>query len=200
MKKALVILFFIFFLAPLCNAQIQEELNTFNKERLNIQRKGMAALSIWSIGNMAWGAVGLATTEGSTKEFHEMNLIWNGVNFVLAGPAYIGAKKGKYDLTLRQTYTAQHKAEKSFLINSGLDIGYIMGGLYLTEISKRETHKKYHDKELGYGNSFMLQGGFLLLLDITMYTVHSTHANHKLNNLLDKVTISSNGIGYIHRF
>ena len=200
MKRILIILLFISFSATLCNAQIQEELNTFNKERLNIQRKGMAALTIWSVGNMAWGTVGLASTEGAIKDFHEMNLIWNGVNFVLAAPAYIGAKKGKYDLTLRQTYSEQQKVEKSFLINSGLDLGYILGGLYLTEISRRETHKKYHDKELGYGNSFMLQGGFLMLLDITMYSVHSRHGNKKLNNILDKVTISSNGVGYIHRF
>jgi hypothetical protein len=180
--------------------QIQEELNTFNKERLTIQKRGMAVLNIWSIGNIAWGTVGVLSTERSLKQFHSMNIIWNGINVALAAPAYFGARKGKFDLTLRQTYKEQQKAEKTFLINGGLDIGYIMGGLYLTERARHNTDKRRHDLNLGYGNSFMLQGGFLFLLDVTMYTIHSSHGNKKLFNILDKVTVGSGGVGYIHRF
>jgi hypothetical protein len=201
MKKIFsIFLLLICFSASTTYAQLQEDLDTYNKERLSIQKKGMGALGIWAIGNIAWGTVGVLNSEGAAKEFNEMNLIWNGVNLALAIPGYISAGKGKYALTLRQTYKEQQKVEKSFLINSGLDLGYILGGLYLTEKSKSTSNKTNHDKELGYGNSFMLQGAFLLLLDVTLYSVHSTHGNKKLNSILDKVNISSKGVGYIHRF
>jgi hypothetical protein len=101
---------------------------------------------------------------------------------------------------LRQSYKEQLKTEKTFLINAGLDIGYILGGLYLTERSKTNTDKVRHDINLGYGNSFMLQGGFLFLLDITLYTINNSHANKKLHPLLNNVSFSNNGIGYIHYF
>jgi hypothetical protein len=199
-KLKLIILFFLLLTANSIHAQIQEDLNTFNKERLNINKKGMAVLNIWSLGNIAWGTVGVFNSEGATKQFHSMNIIWNGINVALAAPAYFAARKGKFDLSLRQTYKEQQKAEKTFLINAGLDIGYIVGGLYLTERSKSNTDKTRHDLNLGYGNSFMLQGGFLFLLDATLYTIHSRHGNKKLTPLLDKLTIGSNGVGYIHRF
>lgn len=201
MKKiSYIFLLLASFSASTIYAQLQEDLNTYNKERLSIQQKGMATLGVWAIGNIAWGTVGVLNTDGATQEFHKMNLIWNGVNLALALPGYISAGKGKYALTLRQTYKEQQKFEKSFLINSGLDLGYILGGLYLTEKSKNTNNKSDHDKELGYGNSFMLQGTFLLLLDVTLYSIHSIHGNKKLDSILDKVTVGSNGIGYIHRF
>ncbi len=157
----------------------------------------MVTLGTWSIANIAWGTTGvLSTNDGVAKEFHTMNILWNSINLAIAVPAYFGAKKGKYELPFRQTYKEQQKAEKSFLINSGLDLVYITGGLYLTERSKTINH----DRNLGFGQSLMLQGGFLLLLDATLYTVNVRHANKKLNGFLDKVIIGSNGVGYIHRF
>lgn len=199
-KMKYITLIFLLLSTTFVSAQMQEDMNTFNKERLNINKKGMAVLNIWSIGNIAWGAIGLFNSEGANRQFHSMNIIWNGINVALAGPAYFAARKGKYELTLRQTYKEQQKAEKIFLINAGLDIGYVMGGLYLTERSKNNTDKTRHDLNLGYGNSFMLQGGFLFLLDATLYTIHSRHGNKKLIGMLDKVTIGSSGVGYIHRF
>jgi hypothetical protein len=194
------VILFVFFVSGKLSAQSQQELNSYNKERLTIQKKGMAVLNIWSLGNIAVGTAGVFTTEGATQQFHSMNIIWNGINVALAAPAYFAAKKGKFELTLRQSYKEQQKAEKTFLINAGLDIGYIIGGLYLTEKAKDNTEKWRHDLNLGYGNSFMLQGGFLFLLDVTMYAVHNSHRTKKLDRFLDNVTIGYNGVGIQQRF
>lgn len=182
------------------SAQTQDELNSYNKERLTIQKRGMAVLNIWSLGNIAVGTVGVFTTQGATQQFHSMNIIWNGINVALAGPAYFAAKKGNFNLSLRQSYKEQLKAEKTFLINAGLDIGYIIGGLYLTEKAKDNTQQWRHDLNLGYGTSFMIQGGFLFLLDVTMYAIHNSHRKNNLDRFLDNVTIGANGIGIQYRF
>lgn len=181
-------------------SQTQEELNTFNKERLKLQKTGMAVLGIWAVGNITTGIIGYQSTEGSVAELHKMNAIWNGINLALAVPGYIGAARGKYDLPFRKTYKEQSGVEKTYLFNSGLDVAYILGGLYLTERSKNETDFKKHNMYLGYGNSIMFQGGFLLLLDATMYFVHSSHGTRKLDQYLDKVIIGYNGVGFRHQF
>jgi hypothetical protein len=202
MKKLLYLflIVFLFVQAKSSFAQTQEELNTFNKERLNIQQKGMGVLGIWAIGNIATGIVGYETTDGSVAQLYKMNIIWNGVNLALAVPGYIGAAKGKYDLSLRKTYKEQSGVEKTFMFNAGLDAAYIMGGLYLTERAKTASSIKKHNEHLGYGNSLMFQGGFLMLFDFTMAAIHSSHGNKKLMQYLDKVIIGSNGIGYRHQF
>jgi hypothetical protein len=46
----------------------------------------------------------------------------------------------------------------------------------------------------------MFQGGFLMLFDITMAAIHSSHGNKKLMQHLDKIVVGSNGIGYRHQF
>jgi hypothetical protein len=201
MKKLLYLsLMLVLLVAASSFAQTQEELNTFNKERLNIQKKGMGVLGIWAIGNIATGIVGYETTDGSVAQLYKMNIIWNGVNLALAIPGYIGASKGKYDLSMRKTYKEQSGVEKTFMFNAGLDAAYIMGGLYLTEKAKTASTPKKHDEHLGYGNSLMFQGGFLMLFDITMAAIHSSHGNKKLMQHLDKIIIGSNGIGYRHQF
>jgi hypothetical protein len=150
MKKLLYLFLIIILYAQTKNsfAQTQEELNTFNKERLNIQKKAMGVLGIWAIGNIASGIVGMETTEGSVQQFHKMDIIWNGVNLALAIPGYIGASKGKYDLSMRKTYKEQSGVEKTFMFNAGLDAAYIMGGLYLTERAKTAPTQKKHDEHL----------------------------------------------------
>ncbi len=181
-------------------AQTQEELNTFNKERLSIQSKGMAVLGTWAIGNIATGIVGYQYSEGSVAELHKMNAIWNTINLVLAVPGYIGAKKGKFDLPFRKTYKEQTGVEKTFLFNAGLDVAYILGGLYSTEKAKNQTSQSKHDTQLGYGNSIMFQGAFLLLFDVTMYRIHVSHGNKKLAGYLDKIVVGHNGVGFRHQF
>jgi hypothetical protein len=59
--------------------------------------------------------------------------------------------------------------EKTLLFNAGLDVGYIMTGLYLTELSRRAGEQQ--ERLEGYGWSLVLQGGFLLGFDLILYLV-----------------------------
>ena len=67
-----------------------------------------------------------------------------------------------------------------FLINAGLDVAYMGTGFLLRHLSTRNY--KRPELLLGYGNSVILQGGFLFLFDGVMYLIQK---NHKLDFLGD---------------
>lgn len=162
------------------------DLSFFERERINITKKGMLVLGSWSAANIIVGAIGSNTSNREVHYFHQMNMIWSGANLLLAGLGYWGAtKENTNDLTLSRVLLHQNKVEKTFLFNAGLDVAYVTTGLYLTERSKRNADPS---KLKGYGNSVMLQGGFLLLFDGVIYTLHQRHGK-KLTNFTDKLTV-----------
>lgn len=198
MKK--ILLFILCCYSTTLLAQSQDSIQLFNKERLSLQKKGMAVLGGWAIANIGVGIVGSQLTDGSTAKFHEMNAIWNVVNLGLALPGYIGAAKGKTVLGFRQSYKEQKNVEKTFLFNAAVDAAYIVGGLYFVEKSKNTLDLSKKATQEGYGNSIMLQGGFLMAFDMVMYLVHNRHGAKKLDHYLDKISVSNQGIGYRSTF
>jgi hypothetical protein len=154
----------------------------------------MIGLGTWSTTNFIASGIGWATVpKGEAHFFHQMNVIWNTINMGLAIPGYLKAKKANSSLTFSETIRTQHQTEKIFLINSGLDIGYMAGGLLLRSSAKTNVSKK--DQFNGYGNSLLLQGGFLFLFDLTAYIIHNHHSKRSLDNLLNSVQLSSSGFG-----
>ena len=174
----------------LSNAQLQD----YNKERLQLDKRLMVGLGSWASANLAVGAIGWATTpKGHAHYFHQMNFFWNTVNLGLALPGYFKARKGAGDLSFAETIKEQHKTEKIFLFNTGLDVAYMTSGLLLRSEAKSNLEKR--DQFEGFGNSILMQGGFLFILDITAYVLYKRHANNKLNGFLDNVELSQTGIG-----
>lgn len=189
---------FLFLCSLAVIAQDAEFLDGFNEKRLQLNRSGMTLLGSWAVGNMAVGAVGYYNSNGSTKYFHQMNFFWNSVNLAIAGFAYYGSLEGSaLSLSLAETIKEQNSIEKILLFNAGLDIGYMATGLYLRERSFNAS--KNQDLFNGYGQSLILQGGFLLLFDGIMFYAQNKHQS-KLLELLDNVTLSHNGIGIIYNF
>ncbi len=84
----------------------------------------------------------------------------------------------------------QGAVEKIFLVNAGLDVAYIAGGLYLKEKSVNSAGNASRLK--GYGESIMLQGSVLLFFDAIMYGIHNKNGKN-LFLLGDKMKISSYG-------
>jgi hypothetical protein len=117
-------------------------------------------LGSWSVANIISGVVGQANTSGQAKYFHQMNLIWGAVNFLIAGSGYIGTKKRSADLSLAASLKQQSVIEKTFLFNAGFDLAYLAGGAYFIEKGKTNSNP---EKYTGYGKSILLQGGALLL-------------------------------------
>ena len=72
-------------------------------------------------------------------------------------------------LTGEQLYQKHLTFEKLYLINAGLDVVYMGVGLGLRTISFKNEKRK--DMLYGYGNSIILQGGFLFAFDAVMYLI-----------------------------
>ena len=72
------------------------------------------------------------------------------------------------------------------MLNMGLDVAYMAGGLYMTERSKSRLNPA---KLKGYGNAVMVQSGFLLLFDTFNFFIHNKHGK-QLDRLIDKVQLS----------
>ena len=126
-----------------------------------------------------------------------MNVYWNVVNGVLAGLGVFGAKKMQGNLSAFQSLEEQSSTEKTFLINTGLDVAYVMTGVYLLEKSKNSIDSQ--DMLKGYGQSVILQGGFLMLFDGIMYGMHRSHLK-KGSVIFENITFTGNQVGFVWRF
>jgi hypothetical protein len=178
-----------FFIVMPATAQLN--LQQFNQERLNINKKGFLVLGSWSAVNIISGIIGQSSASGEAKYFHRMDIIWGSVNLLVALPGYIGARKSPIDLALAGSIKNQSVLEKTFAFNAGLDLAYIAAGAWTLEKGKTNSNP---DKYRGYGKSIIMQGAFLLLFDAVMFTTHNRHGK-KLIKVLDTVQLSPNSLG-----
>jgi len=169
----------------------------FNQERNDLNRKGVVVLGSWAGANLITNGILLSNSSGSDKYFYQMNVYWNVVNGALAGLGVLGAKKMQRNLSAFQSLEEQSSTEKTFLINTGLDVAYVMTGVYLLEKSKNSIDSQ--DMLKGYGQSVILQGGFLLLFDGIMYGVHRSHLK-KESIIFENLTFTGNQLGFVWRF
>lgn len=170
-----------------------EELRAFNDWRLERQKAGMLVLGGWAVGNIALGAALAGQREGSAKYFHQMNAGWNAVNLGIAALGYLSvARTDPAALDLFNSVQGHHQIQKILLLNTGLDLAYMAGGAYLIERSKHT--EKRPERLKGFGQSIILQGGFLFVFDLAQYALLAS-GNTKLQPLLSGIGPSANGIG-----
>ena len=186
--KQFIILPLFFLVSNYCVSQVIT-LNDFNNDRVNITRKSMKVLAGWGAGNLIYSGIAGGSASGSNKYFHQMNLIWGGVNFTL-GAAGLIFTKNKEGLNFKQSFKKQLTIEKVYLFNTGLDVAYVVGGFYFKEKAKNSSSN--YDTYHGYGNSIILQGAALFLYDGAMYLIHHNHAK-KLYDNTDKFAIAFAG-------
>ncbi len=193
MKRS--ILFIVFIGMALSSFSQKADLLKFEKERTGISKRSMLVLGAWSVANIAVSGIATNTSNREMRYFHQMNVMWGGINLAIAGLGYWGAGRENIDNpTLAAVLKHQSKTEKTYLINAGLDVLYVGGGLWM---NKASDHQKNPDKFKGYGNSIMLQGGFLLLYDAVNYAIHRKH-----RKLLDKMELSGGpgSVSLVYRF
>lgn len=175
----------------------QSSLDEFNIDRQSINQNGMIVLGSWAITNLISSPIMTKRFSGSAKYFHQMNGYWNSVNLAIAGFGYYSAINGDtFGLSIAESIAEQFSMEKILLLNAGLDVAYITGGFLLKEHSKNPGGNS--DRFKGFGNSLVLQGGFLLVFDVAMYFIHHSHSI-KLLEQIQHITLSPSGIGMIWR-
>jgi|694.fasta_scaffold41532_5 hypothetical protein len=179
----LIILLSIFTINAYCQNRLQDTsvLKKYNLERIAITQKGMYTLGAWSVANIGIGAIGWSRgANNSNKYFHQMNVFWNVVNLAIATPGIISVYKAKKkNYTVEQTLREQRKIKTTYLVNFGLDFAYIGAGIGLMEHARKNPESNKYNRNKGFGESLILQGGFLMLYDAIMYTAHLHHEQKK---------------------
>ncbi len=169
--------------------------NQMMSELSRTNQYGMMVLGTWGVSNLIAGSI-LSFGEPSPKKyFWQMNAAWNTVNITIAAIGYFGAEKDWSTISEFINITESYK--RAFLFNAGLDVGYIMTGFYLKELANRYTN---HSMRLtGYGNSLILQGGFLFVFDIVKYAIHHNYFKINISPWLDTLTLA-NGFTLTYTF
>ena len=184
----LLLLCTMLFFAPgeMVAQNLSEPLTEFNKKRIGLNAKGMYVLGGWAATNIAVGTIGYLNSNGSKKYLHQMNAAWNVVNLAIAGVAlHQYAQVDPASLTFSQSLTKAHNIEKILMINIGLNVAYMATGGYLWERGIRTTSNRLR----GYGQSLLIQGGFLLLFDSTLYLLNRSN-NEQLQSIIDNVSVT----------
>lgn len=193
--NGIAVLILIVFFNPSFSFSQTNEWHTFNQERLNTDKNLMLTLGSWSIANAGVSAYGWSATDNEAKYFHQMNVMWSGINLALAVPGYIKAIQTEPTaMSASDILDAQHRSEKVFLFNAGLDVGYVATGFFLKQRALNDLGN-YH-RFRGWGNAIILQGGFLFLFDLAAYLIHANHRKRGVNPLLNKLELSDNGVGF----
>lgn len=181
MKKFLALFLLIQLLfSGMLMAQIsQADLFEINQNRISLNSNGMLVLGGWAVTNIAVGSIGMTQTSGTTRYFHQMNAAWNTVNLAIAGFGYYGLRNQSPDIGLSETISEFHSFERILLFNAGLNVGYMAMGAYLWERGLRKDQNRL----IGYGQSMILQGGFLLVFDSTLYLLSRRHSSRLMDSL-----------------
>ena len=131
----------------------------------------MTILGSWSIANMTVSPLfrnqlmEAGGPKSSMEYFHEMNFNWNLVNAGIAGLGYVGIQKRKKQYwSLSTLEKERNKLRKTLAINMGLDACYILAGALLRNRAGKMSSEN-QARNIGFGNSLILQGGFLLVFD-----------------------------------
>jgi len=179
MIKKTIFLISVLMLAFLfMHAQAGDE-ETWNQKRLNVQKNGMIILGSWAFANFAFSGYQMTQTSNQTYYFHQMNVLWNTVNAGIAVSGYLSAINGPTSLAPIETLMEFNNFSKILLLNTGLDVAYMGVGLYLRERSR--NIKKQSNRFMGYGNSLLMQGGFLLLFDLMLVLTNENLTRQFLN-------------------
>jgi len=187
-----ILLLFILLWSITVSAQSLDEIN---ERRFRHSMNGSIALTSWAGANIVSGAIGMATTTGEWKHFHEMNVIWNVVNLGLGVPGLFSKKKKEMGLSLEKTVKKTTTTKIIYLANGVLDVAYITTGFLFREIGLRNSQNTVkRDRFMGFGNSIIMQGGFLLIFDFVQFGLHTINGK-RIDKHWKKISVRPYGLG-----
>ena len=182
MNNKTKLLFLALMLIPIAQltaqAGISDSFFSFQKNRTEINETAMLVLGSWAAGNILTGTYGNFKGSGEAKYFHQFNAMWNFVNLGIAAFGYLNSVNSDPTSMTNLEILSDYSSLQSFLLlNAGLDFAYIATGFYLKERAKNSTASA---RLMGFGNSLLMQGSFLLLFDVSLYFINQSNANINL--------------------
>lgn len=137
------------------------------------QERITRALAGWSVGSIVLGsavaAIGHQTGSRALRAFGAQNATWGAIDL---GVATFGELRRRGRLaTVDEPYApATLEAERAqlrrvLLVNAGLDVGYVLGGVAVTAAGVRRSDGPELPAVVGHAAAAAIQGGFLLAFD-----------------------------------
>jgi D-alanyl-lipoteichoic acid acyltransferase DltB (MBOAT superfamily) len=194
LKQAFLLIITLLFTLGVLTAQ-NGDIEYWNEQRLNLQETGMIVLGSWALANFSFSGYKMTQTNESDYYFHQMNVFWNTVNAGIATAGYLSVVNAEPGLSQQDLLLEYNNFSKILLLNTGLDLAYIGAGLYLKERSKNITKHKHRFK--GYGNSLILQGGFLFLFDLIMVVKNEQLTQQFLEQTDINISIIPGGFSFL---
>jgi len=186
-------LIFSFLLLTFAIYAQSDSIKSFGLSNRAINENAMLILGGWAAGNILAGTYGNFKASGEAKYFHQFNAMWNVVNLGIAAFGYFNAvNSDPSSMTNLEIIKDFNSMQNFLLLNAGLDAAYIMTGFYLKERSKNSSSA---ERLRGYGNSLLLQGGFLLVFDVALFFIHQNNANINLYPHLESMLAGGIGVG-----
>ena len=149
-------------------------MNIFYSFILSANHAGIT-ISSWSVGkgatlNLIVSPIYLTHIKNrggassSAEYFNKMNFNWNLVNggICLAGTFKSKTLKNK-SWNNKEVTNSIIKLKKTLFINMGLDISYLLAGVILKKVAPNNPLRSH--QYTGFGNSLIIQGGFLFVFD-----------------------------------
>jgi len=172
-----------------------QSLEDYNRRMYNYNKGDWIAVGGWSVVGIGVSTYGIINSKNlQNKHFHQMNVIANAANMVFVVPGLISSfKKDPTTFDEKETWRHNIRHEHTYLFNVGLDIFYTTLGLRLRQLGQINTNNT--EILTGFGNSLIIQGGFLFCSDLTMTILHITHRKHGFDRNVE-FTTGANGIGF----
>ncbi|GAB3577169.1 DUF6992 family protein [Hymenobacter daeguensis] len=147
------------------------EIATYFQARELLLGRGLAVLAAWALLNLIGSGYLLrrADRRYAPYYFHGMNVGWGAVNAALACWGILRLHfRVPAGLAVAGFFQTQLFYENLFLLNAGLDVAYVMTGYYLRAQAAGSVRQP--QRLLGFGRALWVQGGFLLVFDVMMWT------------------------------
>ena len=155
--------------------EIVDELKDFDERFRLILSRHLAILGWWCLVNLLAAFVGIYFSSNWWWYFFVMNVSWALINLAVVYFLFKHVLFQRYrDGNTFDRFEVQYHVDKMMLLNIGLDLAYIMTGLFLYTLSLI-PNIYLPEMWLGFGYSVVLQGAFLFFQD------HYIHWLHRIN-------------------
>lgn len=185
-------------LPNLCTAQDLAPFEAFNTRRVQLSQRATWVLAGWATTNLGAGAWVSGNAERGTEAwyFGNMTMGWSAINLGIAIPGLLALRKeARTPLDIPGTFKAQRRTEMLYLLNTGLDLGYMGLGLWMQERGQRTTGED-GARLRGFGNAILVQGAFLFAYDLVAYVAHSLHWSRKRDDLYRQLQFNGTSLSY----
>lgn len=127
------------------------------------QHRRLGILLAWGLGSAATGVLAAANRDPFSRNYGLQAAAWGAIDAALAFFGRRGARESAArqvfgEISEQEVDTAARGFRRILLINSGLDVGYVLAGALLAQRAKTPGRR-------GMGAGIVVQGLFLLIYD-----------------------------------